>query len=291
MTETAALFIDSKCRLGEGPFWHQQRQQLFWFDILERTLFAADAAGTIVGKWTFEKFASAAGVIDKDTLVVAQAGAFLKLDLNSGSKSLLAPLEADIPSNRSNDGRVNPAGGFWVGTLEIDEVEYSGSLYQFRDGKVKKLLTDIRIPNSTCFSPDGTIAYFTDTPNKIIMQCRIDPRTGEPVGYWKVFANTSNHPGAPYGSVVDAEGYLWNARWGGNRVIRYTPDGRIDREVMLPVSQVTCPAFGGPDLKTLYITSASKTLSAEALAKEPHAGSVFSIELDIAGMPETAVAV
>lgn len=289
MSETAHLFIDSKCRLGEGPFWHHLRQQLFWFDILEKTLFAADQTGTIVGKWSFDKFPSAAGIVDRDTLIVAQAGAIVKLDLNSGTKSLLAPLEADLPTNRSNDGRVNPAGGLWVGTLEIDEVEYSGSVYQFRDGKVKKLFTDVRIPNSTCFSPDGTIAYFTDTPNKIITQRKIDPRTGEPAGYWKVFADTSGHPGSPDGSVVDAEGYLWNARWGGNRVIRYTPDGRIDREVMLPVSQVTCPAFGGPDLKTLYITSASKTLSAEALAREPHAGSVFAIEVDVAGQPETLV--
>ena len=289
MSETARLFVDSKCRLGEGPFWHPLRQQLFWFDILEKTLSAADTSGKVVGKWSFDTYPSAAGIIYRSDIVVAQAGAILRLDLDSGAKTVLAPLEADIPTNRSNDGRVNPAGGLWVGTLEIDEVEYSGSVYQFRNGQVKKLFTDVRIPNSTCFSPDGSIAYFTDTPNKIITQRKIDPTTGEPVGYWKVFADTSGHPGAPDGSVVDSEGFLWNARWGGNRVIRYTPDGRIDREVMLPVSQVTCPAFGGPDLKTLYITSAGKTLSAEALAREPHAGSVFSIELDIAGLQETPV--
>ena len=89
--------------------------------------------------------------------------------------------------------------------------------------------------------------------------------------------------------MVDSEGCLWSARWGGSRVIRYTPDGRVDREVRLPVSQVTCPAFGGPDLKRLYITSAAKNLSAEALAKEPHAGGVFAIELDVAGQRETLI--
>jgi sugar lactone lactonase YvrE len=289
MSQTARLFIDSRCRLGEGPFWHHLRQQFFWFDILEKTLFAADASGSVRASWTFERFPSAAGIVDKDTLVVAQAGSIVRLELDTGRKTHLVDLEPDLPGNRSNDGRVNRAGGLWVGTMEHDEVAYSGSVYQYRNGALKRLFGDIRIPNSTCFSPDGTIAYFTDTPNKIIMQRRIDPATGEPVGFWSVFADTSGDPGAPDGSVVDAEGYLWNARWGGNRVIRYAPNGKVDREVLLPVSQVTCPAFGGPDLKTLLITSASKNLSAEALAREPHAGSVFAIELDIAGQQETPV--
>ncbi|MDR3470905.1 MAG: SMP-30/gluconolactonase/LRE family protein [Devosia sp.] len=289
MSQTASLFIDSRCRLGEGPFWHHLRQQFFCFDILEMTLFATDAEGSIVGKWTFDRFPSAAGIIDKDTLLVAQAGSLLQLDLTTGAKTHLIDLEPDLPGNRSNDGRVNPAGGLWVGTMAQDEVAYSGSVYQYRGGVLKKLFGDIRIPNSTCFSPDGTIAYFTDTPNKIIMQREINPATGEPVGFWTVFADTAALPGAPDGSVVDAEGYLWNARWGGNRVIRFAPDGTVDREVLLPVSQVTCPAFGGPDLTTLYISSASKTLSPEALAREPHAGSVFALELDVAGQQESLI--
>jgi sugar lactone lactonase YvrE len=287
MSETAALFIDSRCRLGEGPFWHHLRGQLFWFDILDKTLFAADTGGTIVGRWTFDTYASAAGIVDRDRLVVARAGAIEEIDLETGARKVLATLEPYLPQNRSNDGRVNPAGGLWIGTMEHEEVRYSGSVYQFRAGQLKKLFTDIRIPNSTCFSPDGRTAYFTDTPNKIIMQRPIDPDTGEPAGFWSVFADTSGDPGAPDGAVVDAEGFLWSARWGGSRVIRYAPDGRVDREVLLPVSQVTCPAFGGPDLRTLYITSASKTLTPEQLAREPHAGSVFALELDVAGQRET----
>ena len=289
MNATAELFIDSKCRLGEGPFWHPGRRQFFWFDILEKTLFAADRGGKIAANWTFPTFPSAAGIVDESTLVIARAGAIEKLDLVSGKTTPLVAIEADMPGNRTNDGRVNEAGGLWIGTMEHEEIHYAGSLYQFRAGILKKLGADIRVPNSTCFSPDGRIAYFTDTPNKIIMQRPIDPASGEPTGFWSVFANTADQPGAPDGSVVDAEGYLWNARWGGHRVIRYAPDGRVDREVMLPVSQVTCPCFGGADLKTLYITSASKTLSTEQLAREPHAGSVFAIAVDVAGQPETTI--
>ena len=287
MTEQAKLFIDCRCRLGEGPIWRPLRQQLFWFDILEQTLFAANADGSVVSRWTFDNPVSAAAVIDKDTLAIAGVGSIVRLDLTTGKTTPLIALEADIPSNRSNDGRVNPAGGLWIGTMAQDEVAYSGSVYQYRAGALKKLFGDIRIPNATCFSPDGRTAYFTDTPNKIITQRPIDPSTGEPTGYWTVFADTGGDAGAPDGAVVDAAGYLWCARWGGSRVIRYTPDGRIDREIMLPVSQVTCPAFGGADLKTLYITSASKTLSPAALAREPHAGSVFSIDVDVAGQAET----
>ena len=274
MTESAALFIDSRCRLGEGPMWNQLRQQLFWFDILEKTLFAADTDGKIVGKWTFDRFTSAAGIVDRDTLVVAQAGGFAKLDLATGKTTTFASFEADLPDNRSNDGRVNPAGGLWIGTMAHGEEGgvYSGSVYQYRAGKLKRLFGDIRIPNATCFSPDGRTAYFTDTPNKIIMKRPIDPSTGEPMGFWSVFADTHDDPGSPDGAVIDSEGFLWCARWGGNRVIRYTPDGRIDREIMVAASQVACPGFGGSDLKTLYIATARKNLDAAALEKEPAAG-------------------
>lgn len=289
MTE-ARLFVDCRCQLSEGPFWHHLRQQLFWFDILGKTLYAADQHGNAVGRWTFDRMASAAGIIDRDALVIAAQGEIFRFDLDTGARETLARLEPDLPDNRSNDGRVNPAGGLWIGTMDHDEVHYSGSVYQFRSGVLKKLFGDIRIPNATCFSPDGRTAYFADTPNKIILKRPIDPASGEPTGFWRVFADTHDHPGAPDGAVVDAEGYLWSARWGGSRVIRYAPDGRIDREVMLPVSQVTCPAFGGPDLKTLYISTAAKTLTPEQLAREPHAGSIFAIEVDVAGQQETPIA-
>ncbi|HVW93793.1 MAG TPA: SMP-30/gluconolactonase/LRE family protein [Devosia sp.] len=289
MTE-ARLFVDCRCQLAEGPFWHHLRQQLFWFDILGKTLYAAMPDGGIAGRWTFDRMASAAGIIDRDSLVIAAQGEIFRFDLETGARTTLARLEPELPGNRSNDGRVNPAGGLWIGTMDHDEVLYSGSVHQFRSGVLKRLFGDVRIPNATCFSPDGRTAYFTDTATKIILKRPIDPASGEPTGFWRVFADTHGQPGAPDGAVVDSEGYLWNARWGGNRVIRYTPDGRVDREIMLPVSQVTCPAFGGPDLRTLYIATAAKKLTAEQLAREPHAGSIFAVEVDVSGQRETLIA-
>lgn len=286
MNTQATLFIDCRCRLGEGPIWNPLLGQLFWFDILEKTLFAANESGTVINRWVFEETVTAAAIIDADTLAIASESAILSFDIRTGKSTPLAHLEHDIIGNRSNDGRINPAGGFWIGTMSHAEDIYSGSVYQFRSGKVKKLFGDIRIPNSTCFSPDGATAYFTDTPNKIILKRDIDAASGEPIGFWAVFADTSEHPGAPDGSVIDSEGYLWNARWGGSRVIRYAPDGSIDREVAVPASNVTCPAFGGANLKTLYITTASKQMTPEQAAREPHAGSLFSVQLDVAGLPD-----
>jgi sugar lactone lactonase YvrE len=121
------------------------------------------------------------------------------------------------------------------------------------------------------------------------MQVATDPATGLPVGEWTLFADVSDGRGYPDGAVVDSQGYLWNAKWGGSCVVRHAPDGSIDRIVEVPVSQVTCPAFGGPDLKTLFITTANKNLSAEQLAAEKVAGGLFAIEVDVAGLPEATI--
>jgi sugar lactone lactonase YvrE len=291
MTEEARLIVDCRCATGEGVLWHHLRQEVFWFDIPGKVLYSAKPDGSGVKARPLDRMTSAAGIVDRDTLVVAAQGGIFCYDLLTDRKTLLAEVEAELPGNRSNDGRVNPAGGLWIGTMAHAEGEmlYSGSVYQYRAGQLKKLFGDIRIPNSTCFSPDGRIAYFADTPNKIIMQRPIDPASGEPTGFWSVFADTSGDPGFPDGAVIDAEGFLWSARWGGSRVIRYTPDGRIDREIMVPASQAACPGFGGADLKTLYIATARKNLDAAALAKEPAAGGLFSVEVNVAGLQEVLI--
>ncbi len=291
MTEQARLIVDCQCATGEGVFWHHLRQEVFWFDIPGKMLYSAQPDGSGVTARPWDRMASAAGIVDRDTLVIAAQGGIFRYDLVTDQKTLLAELETELPGNRSNDGRVNPAGGLWIGTMEHaeNEMRYTGSVYQYRAGQLKKLFGDIRIPNSTCFSPDGRIAYFADTPNKIIMQRPVDPASGEPAGFWSVFADTSNDPGFPDGAVIDAEGFLWSARWGGSRVIRYTPDGRIDREIMVAASQAACPGFGGKDLKTLYIATARKNPDAAALAKEPAAGGLFAIEVDVAGQQEPLI--
>jgi sugar lactone lactonase YvrE len=291
MSETARLLIDSKCELGEGPFWHPARQQLFFFDINEQSLFAASADGEIQESWLFNETVTAAGIIDDDSLLLVSENGLIEFDLRIGGMNRLTDIERDIPTNRSNDCRVHPSGAFWIGTMVKDEGPKEGAVYHYRAGQLTKIISNVAIPNATCFSPDGRTAYWTDTPTKRILKCATDPETGMPVGEWELFADVSEGRGYPDGAVIDSEGYLWNAKWGGSCVVRHAPDGSIDRVIEVPVSQVTCPAFGGKDLKTLFITTAAKTLSAEQLAEEKVAGGVFAIEVDVVGLPETPVTV
>ena len=290
MKDTAELFIDSRCELGEVIFWHPLVERLFWFDILNKTLFSATAGGIMVDRFTFEATVTAAGVIDADNLAIASAAGIFQLNLKTDARELLAPLDPDSTTVRSNDGRVGPSGAFWIGTMGLKDPGKvaAGSLYSVRDGKTTKLLGDIHIPNATCFSPDGTTAYFTDGVTRTIRKVSIDKKSGLPNGPWQDFAKVSP-PAEPDGAVVDSAGYVWNAQWAAGTVIRFAPDGSVDRVVKVPVSRPTCPAFGGKDLKTLYITSAREGLSAEQLAVEPLAGGVFAIDVDVPGLPESLV--
>lgn len=289
MTETAKLLVDSQCALGEGPFWHLSRAQLFWFDINNRTLFAASADGEAQGQWHFDEVVAAAAIIDDTSLALATETGLKRYDLVTGETVHLVDIEQDVPINRTNDSRVHPSGAFWIGTMVKDEGPKDGAVYHYRAGKLTKIISNVAIPNATCFSPDGRTAYWTDTPEQKILKCPTDPETGMPIGEWELFADVAEHRGYPDGAVVDSAGYLWNARWGGSCVIRYAPDGTIDRIVEVPVSQVTCPAFGGKDLKRLFLTTANKTMSAEQLAAEKVAGGVFYIDVDVAGQPEAKI--
>ena len=262
---------------------------MFWFDINNQTLFAASAEGDVQNRWQFDEIVAAAAIIDDVTLALATETGLKRFDLVSGETVHLIDIERDLPANRTNDSRVHPSGAFWIGTMVKDEGPKDGAVYHYRAGVLTKILSNVAIPNATCFSPDGRTAYWTDTPDQKILKFAVDPKTGMPVGEWELFADVSEHRGYPDGAVVDSDGYLWNARWGGSCVIRYAPDGSIDRIVDLPVSQVTCPAFGGKDLKRLFLTSASKTMSSEQLAAEKVAGGVFYVDVDVPGQPEHTI--
>jgi sugar lactone lactonase YvrE len=285
--QRAELFIDSRCTLGEGPIWHGGRQELFWFDIDEHRLYRANTGGDVLDRWTFDEPVAAAAIIDDENLLIASASALIRFDIATGKKTEHLPLEADVPGNRSNDSRVAPGGTFWIGTMSRkgDEDQGAGAVYGYRAGNLETLFDGITIPNSICFSPDGTLAYFADTPTGRILKRAIDPQTGMPTGPFSLFADTNDLPGHPDGSVVDAQGYVWNARWGGHAVIRFAPDGSVDRVIDVAAEKVTCPSFGGSDLKTLFVTTAG----GDGPDDGSHAGGVFAIDLDIAGQSEHRV--
>ncbi len=261
----------TECALGEGPLWHPGRGQLYWFDILNHTLLTREVGET--QRTTFDTYVSAAGWVDQDRFLVASAKALHLHDLITGATEDLVPLEADNPVTRSNDGRADPWGGFWIGTMGIEAEEGAGAIYRYYRGEVRKLYAPITISNAICFSPDRRFAYFTDTPTQVIQRVALAEKDGWPSGDPEPWLDLSKDNWRPDGAVCDAQGNLWNAQWGGFRVACYSSDGSFIRAVKFPAAQTTCPAFGGT---TLYCTSAATGLSDVHREQHPLSGQTFA---------------
>lgn len=268
------------CRLGEGPLWHPERQQLFWFDILGNRLMTRDASGQ--QEWLFDENVSAAGWVDRDVLLIASESCLFRFNLVTGHKRQIAPLEADSPATRSNDGRADPWGGFWIGTMGKSAQPGAGAIYRYYKGELRQLFTDITVPNAICFPPDAPFAYYTDTLTRQVMRQPLNPATGWPEGAAELFLDLTEDGLNPDGAVVDAAGTLWIAQWGAARVAAYAPDGTFVQSIAVDAVQSSCPAFGGPDLDLLYCTSAAVTLPDMERATLPGDGMTF-VTQDLAG--------
>lgn len=285
---TAAPFDTRPCTLGEGPLWHPERNALFWFDITGCRLLSRAGDGGGESAWDWGEPVSAAGWVDRDSLLVASQTGLYRFDIASGARERIVALEADNPATRSNDGRADPMGGFWIGTMGKRAEPGAGAIYRYYRGALERLHGAITIPNAICFAPDGRRAYFTDTASGRIMAQPLDTE-GWPAGAAVVFVDLRPEGLHPDGAVVDAAGGLWNAQWGAGRVARYTPDGRFDRAIALPAPLVTCPAFGGADLRQMFVTSAREGLDADALARAPLSGQTFGLLPGAQGLREPRV--
>lgn len=272
----AQVFDPTRCALGEGPLWIPDRNSLIWFDILNRTMFLRPLSGA-AQSWQFDEYVSAAGRVTKDQILLASATALSLFDLTTGAREMLIPLEADSPITRSNDGRADPQGGFWIGTMGIKAEPKAGGIWRYYKGELRKIFTGITISNSICFTPDGGHACFCDTAEQVIRRVRLDPQ-GWPVGDAEVFIDLRAEGLNPDGAVMDAQGVLWSAQWGAGRVARYDSSGKFTDAVAFPASQITCPAFGGADLTTLFATSAAENLGLPTDGAEDVNGAVFWCE-------------
>lgn len=287
--EDVPLFSDTVCELGEGPSYDETTGALFWFDIVGRKLLEKKVSGgdTIVHELPF--MASAIAAIDEERqLVVSETGLHVR-ERRSGRLTLHTAVEADNRLTRSNDARVHPCGAFWFGTMPKDEGSKSGAIYWFLRGEVRVLFPGIAVPNSICFTPDGAAAYFTDTSTRLLMRVACDPKTGLPQGAPKVFVDAQESEGWIDGSVVGADGVLWNALWGAGSVAAWSPDGRLLRTIAVPASQASCPAFVGSGAARLAVTSAWKGLDEEQRRNDPHAGKTFLLDVAVNGRFEPRV--
>lgn len=273
---------DTICLLGEGPLWHPERGELFWFDILGRTLHRKGQ------HWRFDRIVTAAGWVDRDTLFVASDRALSLFSLASGTLDDICPLEADIPTNRSNDGRADPQGGFWIGTMSLTQDKGAGAIWRWHRGELRRLYPGITIPNAISFAPDGRTAYFADTREQAIRRVALDAE-GWPAGDSEIHVDLRGTPHWPDGAVVAADGTLWNAQWGSARVAAYDAQGREVAAIPFPAAQTTCPAFGGPGLRTLYCTSAAAGLGQDHLVTMPESGRTFAAAAPVAGQQEHRV--
>ena len=245
---TSTIFDDRKCQLGEGALWHPGRAQFFWFDILGQKLLSRDGAAT--QGWDFDENVSAAGWVDDMHLLIASETALQLFDITSGESEFVTALESDTPGTRSNDGRADPYGGFWVGTMGKEAEPSAGAIYRYYRGELRQLFANVTIPNAICFSPDGGHAFYTDTADSRLMRQRLEPQHGWPIGEPELFLDACGETWGIDGAVVDAEGNLWNAQWGGWRVAAYSPAGALLQTVDFNAAQTSCPAFGGADLTT-----------------------------------------
>jgi len=293
------LLVDARCRHGEGVVWDEQRQQVLWVDIDGARLWLHDLASGHDRHWDLPDRAGCIGLAGDGSLLLALAKGLYRADLGAalaGDGPLplcqLAGIETGLAHTRVNDGRADRHGNFVFGTMnEHPEHAPIGSWYQYsaRHGLRRLPLPGVAIPNSICFSPDGLTLYFCDSVHNRIMRAPYDPDTAS-VGQPELFTTVDDIGASPDGSCIDADGCLWNAQWGGGRVVRYRPDGGIDRIIPVPVPQPSCCALGGPGLDTLYVITSPQGMAAEAVAAAPASGGLFALALhDCRGLPESRV--
>lgn len=282
----AELILDARAELGEGALWDARRQVLYWVDILKNALHVYDPLAQAdrvidVGQYVGTVVPRRAGGV----MLALQHG-FASLDLETEELDLIHDPEPHLPGNRFNDGKCDPAGRFWAGTMALDFTPNVGSLYRLDpDFSVRVMLGDVTISNGIVWSPDHTTMYYIDTPTRQVDAFDYDVETGQ-IENRRAVVRVPEEMGIPDGMAIDSEGMLWVAQWEGYGVSRWDPaTGRLLQSVDVPVGQVTSCAFGGENLDQLYITTARVELSADQLKAQPLAGGLFRADVGVTGLP------
>jgi sugar lactone lactonase YvrE len=274
--------------LAESPVWDAHRGLLFWADVERAAIFRWDPRRGQTGFWPMPELLGCIAPTRSGNLLFAGARGIGLLDVETGAIERVVHPEASLPENRFNDGKVDRMGRFWSGTMHVAGTQASGSLYRLDSTRhLEQLDRGFICSNGIGWSPDNRTMYFTDSMVRTIWAYDFDFASGA-LSNRRTFAQLAENDGLPDGLCVDSEGCVWSAIWDGWRVIRFTPSGDIEREIRMPVQRPTSCTFGGDDLTTLFVTSASFELDAAALLRGPLAGGIFALQIGIAGLPETA---
>jgi sugar lactone lactonase YvrE len=279
--------------LGESPFWHPDEAALYWCDIPGKALHRWHPAQQRHTTWPQpSEPASMAPRLGGGLLVAYRDGLFA-FDSSTGQRTRLCAPPYDPALERYNDGKADAQGRFWVGTIYEPRQPALAAFYCWSNNQLQRLFDGITVSNGLAFSPDGHTLYRSDTTRHRIFAHTLDPVLGTlgPARDWATFEPRQpeqplqSYAGRPDGAAVDSEGHYWVALFEGQRLLRLNPAGAVVQTLMLPVRCPTMPCFGGPDLKTLFVTTARRNRSADELAQQPLAGCVLALRVPVAGLP------
>jgi sugar lactone lactonase YvrE len=281
------------CLLGESPFWHPDEAALYWCDIPGRALHRWHPASQAHQHWLFDSEPGCCAPMVGGQLMLAMRDGLFRFDSKTGKRELLAAAPYDGRTERFNDGKADPQGRLWVGTIFEPRQPANAALYCWNGQLLQRMAGDITVSNGLAFSPDGRTLYWSDTQAHRIMAYDFDGNAGSLLRP-RVFAqfavkqpdqHLATYGGRPDGAAVDVEGAYWVAMFEGQRLLRLAPDGALLQEIALPVRCPTMPCFGGDDLRTLFVTTARHNRPAEELATQPLAGCVLTLRVDVPGLP------
>ncbi len=282
--QTVHLLTDQKATLGEGALWDHQKQLLYWIDIENGILYIyKPSTGKSEAYGLGSRIGTVVPVQSGGVLIALEKGIY-KMNLQDTSKQLIAHPEKDKTGNRYNDGKCDPAGRFWVGSMSTKGKKKQGTLYCLDKGEIRKKIDSVSISNGIVWSKDKTKMYYIDTPTREVREYNYDNETGKII-YNRVAVRIPDGKGFPDGMTIDANDNLWIALWAGGCVTCWNPEnGTLLKEVKVPALNVTSCAFGGKNLDKLYITTAKAGMNKEQLEKYPLSGSVFVAEPGVQGV-------
>jgi sugar lactone lactonase YvrE len=279
--------LDAKAQIAESPVWYPESQSLYWTEVHGHRLNRLDVNSGRNQAWPVKEKVGSFAICNENLVVAALHTGFALIDLKDQTLARIAqPFDSSL-NVHLNDGRCDRSGRFfWAGSLHQPRTLKNGALFRLSaDGECRQMADGVIASNGLAFSPDNRILYYADSRGYVVWAFDHDPVTGN-VSNRRVFVSLPTGKGLPDGAAVDSEGCYWNAVFMGRRILRFRPDGTLDREIEMPFDNPTMVAFGGPDYRTLFIASGKGNLTPEQLAGQPLAGGIFKMTVDVPGLPE-----
>jgi sugar lactone lactonase YvrE len=285
--EKVQCILPWQATVGESPVWHSQEQRLYWVDIQKKRIHRFDPSRGDNQTFDLPEIVTCIAPRSAGGLVLTLRKHFAFYDLVTRKLERLGEVECDLPDNRFNDGKCDPQGRFWAGTMNaIDWSAPTGNLFRMdARGGVKLMHAEVICSNGSGWSPDARRMYYTESFRYTVFVYDFESETGT-ISNRRPFATLdSNSGGFPDGMTVDADGFVWSNIVGLGQIRRYDPEGKLERTIQLPVPRPTDCTFGGADLRTLYVTTARETMTSEQLTEAPLSGSLFAVDCGVRGLP------